>query len=119
VEFYPVVLGDLLLPAAARLRLHRFENLTQLQQLVTIANIEGGTAGALLGVRFDANGTKFNYLEACMRAMIDGATRPLYLSSGAEDYLFPVRLLLQRRRVQDTCEWAHLFQPEYLSSLSI
>ena len=24
--------------------------------------------------------------QACMRAMIDGATEPLFLSSGAEDY---------------------------------
>ena len=27
-----------------------------------------------------------HYLEACMRAMIDGAEEPLFLSSGAEDY---------------------------------
>jgi hypothetical protein len=92
VESYPVVLGDLILPTAARLRLHRFENLTQPAQLVTLADVPSGTAGALLGVRFDANGSKgFGFLEACMRAMVDGAARPLYLSSGAEDYFLSGR----------------------------
>eukprot|EP00935_MAST-01C_sp_MAST-1C-sp1_P001287 g1287.t1 len=83
----PVVLGDLQLPASARLRLHRFENQTEHLDLVTIADVPSGTAGALLNVRFDAsNPTSYGYLEACMRAMIDGATTPMFLSSGAEDY---------------------------------
>jgi hypothetical protein len=86
VENYPVILGDMQLPASARLRLHRFENATKNLDLVTIADVPSGTAGALLNVRFDAAGGSYGYLEACMRAMIDGATTPLFLSSGAEDY---------------------------------
>jgi len=87
IENYPVQLGDLTLPAAARLRLHRFQNSTVNNQLVTLANIASGTAGALFMTRFDASNPKsYGYLEACMRAMIDGATSPLFLSSGAEDY---------------------------------
>lgn len=53
---------------------------------MTLADIPPGTAGAMLNVRFDANGANMHYLEACMRAMIDGAASPLFLSSGAEDY---------------------------------
>ena len=56
------------------------------QELVTLADIPAGTAGALLNVKFDAADSTYHYLEACMRAMIDGADTPLFLSSGAEDY---------------------------------
>ena len=28
----------------------------------------------------------YGYLEACMRALVDGSTDPIFLSSGAEDY---------------------------------
>ena len=87
IENYPVQLGDMTLPAAARLRLHRFQNTTVNNQLVTLADVADGTAGALFMTRFDASNPKsYGYLEACMRAMIDGATSPLFLSSGAEDY---------------------------------
>ena len=87
LESYPVVLGDLILPTAARLRLHRFENMTQTNELVTLADIGKGTAGAVLQLMFDASNPKsYGYLEACMRALVDGATEPIFLSSGAEDY---------------------------------
>ena len=33
-----------------------------------------------------ARSENFSYLEACMRAYIDGAEKPLWLSSGLEDY---------------------------------
>jgi len=88
VEDYPVVLGDLELPDAAKLRLHRFRNHTEELELVTLMDVPAGTSGAVLTVRFDAKTDTSNYfyLEACMRALADGATTPLFLSSGAEDY---------------------------------
>ena len=43
-------------------------------------------AGALLRVDFDAAAPNYGYLEACMRLLADGASEPLFLSSGAEDY---------------------------------
>lgn len=58
IENYPVQLGDLTLPAAARLRLHRFQNCTVNNQLVTLANIASGTAGALFMTRFDGSNPK-------------------------------------------------------------
>ena len=86
VENLPVVLGDMTLPADARLKLHRYKGATTLNELVTLMDVPPATSGALLAVRFDASGKSYGYLEACMRALIDGATSPLFLSSGAEDY---------------------------------
>ena len=104
VEAYPVVLGDLLLPAAARLRLFRFNGTTKPKQLVTLAAVPKGFAGAVLNVKFDASGTGgthqldqppvgsgsrggvLDYLEACMRAQFNGEDEVTFLSSGAEDY---------------------------------
>jgi hypothetical protein len=88
VEDYPVVIGDLELPPQAKLKVHRFNSLTTEGELITLMNVSAGTSGAVLSVRFDAKTTTsgYGYLEACMRALIDGATSPLFLSSGAEDY---------------------------------
>ena len=96
IEAYPVQIGDLQLPATARLRLHRTKQIVQAQQLVTLANVSAGTSGAVLSVKFDASSSGgFGYLEACMRAVIDGAEAPLFLSSGAED-VRPMPWLLMR-----------------------
>jgi hypothetical protein len=43
-----------------------------------------GQSGAVLAVKTDADAESFTYLEACMRAMIDGSDKPLFLSSGGE-----------------------------------
>jgi hypothetical protein len=93
LEAYPVVLGDLALPPAARLRLHRFDAPTLPNELVTLASVPRGVGGAVLATKFDAAGhgkqANMGYLEACMRATFDGAdpsAPPVFLSSGAEDY---------------------------------
>ena len=84
-----VRLGDLELPAAARLRLHRLPP-TKLEklQLVDLASSPKGTSGALVRVQLDARSGNFGFLEACMRFFPDGAgeDEPIFLSSGAEDY---------------------------------
>eukprot|EP00040_Diaphanoeca_grandis_P021191 m.112895 g.112895 ORF g.112895 m.112895 type:complete len:466 (+) comp28226_c0_seq1:152-1549(+) len=87
LESHPVVLGDLTLPAAARLKIYRLPQTDLVNlELVTLANVSDDKSGALLRVNFDAKGHGFGYLEACMRLVTDGATTPLFLSSGAEDY---------------------------------
>ena len=55
-------------------------------EFVTLASSPAGTSGAFLRVNFDSKGPNFGYLEACMRLVTDGATTPLFLSSGAEDF---------------------------------
>lgn len=86
VEALPVVIGDLTLPATARLRLRNFSAHTDPNQLVTLADVPSGTSGAVLNVRFDASAGNYGYLEACMRVYPDGAQAPIFFSSGAEDY---------------------------------
>ena len=53
--------------------------------VVTLATVPPGHSGAVLSVLFSAQAQAYGYLEACMRALIDGATEPMFLSSGAED----------------------------------
>lgn len=87
LESHPVVLGDLILPASARLRVVQRINVPlHTNDFITLANISSDRSGALLRVQFDATAADYTYLEACMRLYNNGATTPLYLSSGAEDY---------------------------------
>lgn len=86
VENMPVVVGDLTLPSNARLRLYKNVNvkLSPLQ-FIPLASTNN-TAGLLFQVTLAANSTDFNYLEACMRAIIDGSSNVTWLSSGTEDF---------------------------------
>jgi len=92
IEAYPVQLGDLTLPATARLKQHRFDRRIEPFEIVTLANIPHGTAGAVLNVKFDGSGegtstnAELAYLEACMRAIFDRDRELMFLSSGGEDY---------------------------------
>ncbi len=85
VENLPVEIAGVTLPARARLRLHKKENYTaQPLEEFNLCNTRG--AGVLYQVTIAARSENFSYLEACMRAYIDGAEKPLWLSSGLEDY---------------------------------
>ncbi|ETO34105.1 hypothetical protein RFI_02989 [Reticulomyxa filosa] len=86
VTNYPIILGDLQLPANGRLYLYKNENVElEPDEFIALANISG-TAGALFGVTIQANSTDYNYLEACMRVKIDSQTNYQFLSSGTEDF---------------------------------
>lgn len=85
VHNYPVVLGDLILPKTSRLRVYKNENKLLVPfEFLTLADVTG-TAGALYQVTIAANSSDFNYLEACVRANIDG-DQTTWLSSGTEDF---------------------------------
>lgn len=87
VTNYPLVVGDLQLPANTRLALYKNENvmLAPLQYLPLVN--ASNTAGMVLQVTIQANSTDFNYLEACVRAYIDGDANPVFLSSGVRLWL--------------------------------
>ena len=91
IENSAVVLGELELPPSARLKVHRVNaNLSQ-GELITLADAPAGISGALVGMKFDANGHNDGFLEACMRFYPSAASAaknstPIFLSSGAEDY---------------------------------
>jgi hypothetical protein len=91
-ENLPVVVGGVQLPANARLKLYKLENFdAKPLEEFALCNVTG--AGELYQVTIAAkgdlpagSGENFNYLEACMRAYMNGSKEPLLLSSGLEDY---------------------------------
>lgn len=84
VENYPLVLGDLQLPANTRLRLYKTTNqVLAPYQFLTLANISG-RAGALYQVTLSTQSKDYNHLEACFRAIVDD--EEMFLSSGTEDF---------------------------------
>ena len=91
-ENLPVTLGGVRLPDGARLKLHRVENYTA-KPLEEFALCDVKGAGALYQVIIAAQGMRetggwknLSFLEACMRAYLDNAPEPTFLSSGLEDY---------------------------------
>lgn len=95
-ENLPVELGGVRLPDRARLKLYKLENyLAQPLEEFSLCDVPGD--GALYGVTMAAKGQRkladpsqrwqdLSFMEACMRAYLGGASKPLYLSSGLEDY---------------------------------
>lgn len=85
-ENLPLSVGGVKLPANARLKLHAHlgRKAGPLEEF-DLCDTKG--AGALYQVTIAARSEgNFNFLEAQMRAYIDGAAEPLMLSSGLEDY---------------------------------
>ena len=85
-------LGNLALPKRARLRLYRLENHSA-QPLEEMNLCDVKTAGAIYQVTVAAKGTRPNrswkdlsFMEGCVRAYMNGETKPVFLSSGFEDY---------------------------------
>lgn len=85
VENLPVFLGNLHLPGNARLRLQVRDNV-ELEPLQMFDICQSSRAGALYQVTLSVASMNFNFLEAVLRAYLDGAKEPLLLSSGTEDY---------------------------------
>lgn len=86
VENMPLVVGGLTLPTNTRLRLYKNINVKLAPlEFISLAS-PSNTAGMLFQVTLAANSSDFNYLEACMRALIDGASNVTWLSSGTEDF---------------------------------
>jgi hypothetical protein len=85
-ENLPIHIGGVKLPASARLKLHKLENYDA-KPFEEFPLVETDKQGMLYLVTIAARSSKnFNFLEAQMRAYIDGAADPLMLSSGLEDY---------------------------------
>jgi hypothetical protein len=85
IENLPLTLGPIRLPDSARLRLYRRESLSAGPlEMVELCHSRG--AGALYQVTLAVQGPRLDYLEACLRAYLDGQNQPLLLSSGTEDY---------------------------------
>ena len=82
---YPVRVGGISLPASARLRLYRREQVAA-KPLEEVELLNTNRRGLLYAVTLAAASGNFNYLESCLRAFPNGRKDPLWLSSGTEDY---------------------------------
>ncbi|HPO13254.1 MAG TPA: DUF2961 domain-containing protein [Candidatus Hydrogenedentes bacterium] len=85
VDNLPIEIGGIRLPENARLKLYTREEFT-VKPLEEFELCTPAKSGLLYQVTLAAKSKNFNYLEACMRAYINGAAEPLWLSSGLEDY---------------------------------
>jgi hypothetical protein len=84
-ENLPAYLGNLRLPARARLHLQVHNDvLLDPLQMLDIAQASGH--GALYQVTLAVSSRDLDFLEGMMRAYLDGVSEPLMLSSGTEDY---------------------------------
>jgi hypothetical protein len=91
-ENLPIALGGVRLPETARLKLYRLEDYDA-KPLEEFALCKVQSAGALYQVTMAADGLRdsgdwkdISYLEAIVRAYLDGSEQPTPLSSGLEDY---------------------------------
>jgi hypothetical protein len=85
-ENVPVQIGHVRLPDSARLRLHKRENyLAQPLEEFDLCDVKNAGALYLVTIAAKSDGN-LHFLEAQMRANIDGAKESLMLSSGLEDY---------------------------------
>ena len=85
-ENYPIVIGDLVLPKTAMLKLYKTENYIMQPKEYIVAASSTNKTGLLFKVTLAATSTDFNYLEACYRVLIDDAKDFQFLSSGTEDF---------------------------------
>jgi D-arabinan exo alpha-(1,3)/(1,5)-arabinofuranosidase (non-reducing end) len=85
VENLAPSLSEIQLPEDARLHLYTHENVP-LEPLEMFEIGQSRGAGALYQVMLAVRSGSWSFLEAMFRAYIDGATEPLLLSSGTEDY---------------------------------
>jgi hypothetical protein len=82
---HPADISGFVLPERARLRLHKNVDLTvKPLELFDLCKVTG--QGMVFQVTMAAQSTNFEFMEGQMRAFIDGANEPMYLSSGLEDY---------------------------------
>jgi hypothetical protein len=84
-ENLTVEIAGVRLPDNARLKLHTREAYTG-QPLEEFDLINTPNRGVLYLVTMAATSTNLSYMEAVVRAYIDGAAEPLWVSSGLEDY---------------------------------
>ncbi len=113
-ENLPVQIGGVTLPATARLKLMRVENhLAQPYEEIPMCDVKG--SGAVYQVTIQANAAREtgswkdnSFMEGCTRAYIDGAEKPLLLSSGFEDYFVGTYYFNKGRYYTDLAGCTHI-----------
>jgi len=110
-------LGTLALPESARLRLYRVEDYPA-KPLEEINLCEVKTGGAIYQVAVAAKGTRpkqswkdLSFMEGCMRAYMNGESKPVFLSSGFEDYFLGTYYFSRGKYVNELAGVTHLDPP--------
>lgn len=85
VDNLPLQIGETALPPSARLKLYKRENYLA-KRLEEFDLCSTDKQGMLFQVAMAARSANYHYLEAIMRAYVNGASQPMLLSSGLEDY---------------------------------
>lgn len=107
VENEPVVFNGVKLPDSARLHLHKLENYTA-QPLEEFSICDAEKSGMLYQVTIAAKSSQFTFLESMVRAYIDGAETPVFLSSGLEDYFLGTYYFNRGRYYNEIAGLTHL-----------
>ena len=113
-ENLPVTYAGVRLPDTARLKLCRLENhVAKPYEEFALCDVAG--AGALYQVTIAADGLRDNgnwndiaYLEAIMRAYVNGSPDPIRLSSGLEDFFLGTYYFNRGRYATDLAGLTHL-----------
>lgn len=111
-EGIPVTIGGLRLPDSARLKLYKKEHYLA-GPLEEFELCDAHTPGALFLVTIAAKSENFNFLEAQMRAYVDGASEPMMLSSGLEDYFLGTYYFNRGRYYTPVAGLTHLDQKDH------
>ena len=113
-ENLPVRLAGVRLPDTARLKLHKLSKYVA-DPFEEFVLCDVKSSGALYQVTMAADGLRdegdwkdISYLEAMVRAYINGRKRPLHLSSGLEDYFLGTYYFNRGRYVNDLAGLTHL-----------
>ena len=112
IENGRVTVGGVELPQRARLKLIKREDLkVESLQEFDLCDVPGRGAVYQVTIAAEALGKSgFAYLEACMRAYLNGSQEPVMLSSGLEDYFLGTYYFDAGRYITDTAGLTH-FDP--------
>ena len=103
-ENLPVSLGGVTLPENARLKLYKLENkTTQPLEEFALCKVQGAgllylVTMAVQGQRKTGDWKDLGFMEGCLRAYLNGASKPEFLASGLEDYFLGSGYFHQNQR---------------------
>ena len=109
----PIEFSGVRLPDNARLKLYKLEDYrAQEMEEFALCDIEG-KAGMLYKVALAGQSSNFRFLESTVRAYIDGAETPLFLSSGLEDYFLGTYFFNRGRYVTEMAGLTHFDEANF------
>lgn len=113
-EGLTVSLGGVRLPESARLKLHKVvrRSAERLEEF-NLCDVKGEGAVYQVTIAAKTNRTTgswkdLSFLEACMRAYVDGVDEPIFLSSGLEDYFLGTYYFNRGKYANDIAGLTHL-----------